>query len=258
MDLHKIARSATGTLKQNSPAILAGVGVGGVVATGILAARGGMKAAQVIEENRAKYGVSDDPKQRLKEEASQTWKCYIPAASVGATTIAAIIAGNSVSTRRQAAVVSLATVTERAFKEYKDEVVKVLGEEKEQKIEDAASAKLLADNPVQDGAVFVGSGKVLCYESLSGRYFETDYESIRAAQNDLNAQCLNSVYASQNDWYKLLGLPPLANGDELGWNSDHRMDARITSTMTPDNKPALCIKYGKNPSPNYYKGHGWM
>lgn len=258
MDLHKIARSTTGTLKQNSPAILAGVGVGGVVATGILAARGGMKAQQLMWEDHSTGGVSDDRKYQLKKDAKLTWKCYIPAASVGATTIAAIIAGNSVSTRRQAAVVSLATVTERAFKEYKDEVVKVLGEEKEQKIEESASAKLLASNPMQDGAVIIGAGKVICYESLSGRYFETDYESIRAAQNDLNAQCLNSVYASQNDWYKLLGLPPLANGDELGWNSDHRLDARITSTMTPDNKPALCIKYGNNPSPNYYKGHGWM
>lgn len=258
MDIQKIARNATGTLKQNSPAILAGVGVGGVVATGILAARGGRKAERILWEEHARNGTSDDRKEQFIIDAKATWTCYIPAASVGATTIAAIIAGQSVSARRQAAVVSLATVTERAFKEYKDEVVKVIGEDKERKIDEAVAAKNLADNPVPDGSIIIGAGKVLCYESLSGRYFETDYESIRAAQNDLNAQCLNSVYASVNDWYQLLGLPKLANGDELGWNSDHRLDARITSTMTPDNKPALAIKYGNNPSPNYYKGHGWM
>lgn len=258
MDIQKIARNTTGTLKQNSPAILAGVGVGGVVATGILAARGGRKAERILWEEHARNGTSDDRKEQFIADAKATWKCYIPAASVGATTIAAIISGQSVSARRQAAVVSLATVTERAFKEYKDEVVKVIGEDKERKIDEAVAAKNLADNPDPNGAIVIGAGKFLCYETLSGRYFETDHESIRSAQNDLNAQCINSVYASLNDWYKLLGLPSISTGDELGWNTSHRLDARITTTMTEDGRPALCIKYGNTPSPNYYKGHGWM
>lgn len=256
--MENISRKSLAFLKDNSPVILTGIGATGVVATGILAARGGMEAQRLLFAEQYSGGTAEDPKQRLKEETRLTWKCYIPAASVGVATIAAIVSANSVSSKRQAAVVSLYSITDRAFKEYKDQVVELVDAEKVDQIEKAVAAKELRDNPSADGQVLISSGKFLCYESLSGRYFETDYESIRAAQNDLNAQCLNNVYASQNDWYKLLGLPPLSTGDELGWNTSHRLDTRITTTMTEDGRPALSIKYGNNPSPNYYKGHGWM
>ena len=256
--MENFARKSAGFLKDNSPVILTGVAASGVVATGILAAQGGMKAQRLLWESHSKGGISDDRKQQLKEDALVTWKCYIPAAVVGASTIAALVAGHSVSAKRQAAVVSLYSVTDRAFKEYKDQVVELIDPEKVEEIDKAVAAKELRDNPSSDGTIVIGAGKYLCLESLSGRYFETDYETIRAAQNDLNAQCINSVYASQNDWYKLLGLSPLSTGDELGWNTSHRLDVRITTTMTEDGRPALCLKYGNNPTPNYYKGHGWM
>lgn len=255
--MENFAKKSAGFLKDHSPVILTGVAASGVVATGILAAQGGMKAQQLLWEEHSKHGTPEDPKQRIKEDALLTWRCYIPAAVVGASTIAALVAGHSVSAKRQAAVVSLYSVTDRAFKEYKDQVIELIDPEKVEQIDKAVAAKNLADHPVPDGTIIIGAGKYLCLESLSGRYFETDYETIRAAQNDLNAQCINSVYASQNDWYKLLGLPPLSTGDELGWNTSHRLDVRITTTMTEDGRPALCLKYGNNPSPNYYKGHGW-
>lgn len=258
MSLSKAARNAGASLKQNSPALLTGIGAGGVVATAILAAKGGMHAKELMWEAYSENGIPDDKMERLKEDARLTWKCYIPAASVGAATIAAVLSANSISSRRNAAVVGLYSVTERAFKEYKDQVTELVDPEKVDQIEKAVAAKEFRDNPNTNGQVVIGSGKYLCLESLSGRYFETDYETIRAAQNDLNAQCINSVYASQNDWYKLLGLAPLSTGDELGWNTSHRLDVRITTTMTEDGRPALCLKYGNNPSPNYYKGHGWM
>lgn len=257
MEISKIAKDAKGILRNNTPAILAGIGVGGVVATGIMSARAGMKASQIIEEDRARQGAPEDPRARLKNDAKLTWQCYIPAASVAVTTITAIVAGQQVSARRQASMVGLYSITERAFKEYKDEVLKVVGEEKAEAIEEATAARTLARHPEEDRTIVFGAGKVACFDTLSGRYFESDFESIRAAANDLNAQCIDNVYASQNDWFRLLGLPLLPNGDDLGWNTNHRIDVRITSTMTPDNKPALCIKYGNTPHPNYSRGFGW-
>lgn len=258
--MENISRKSLAFLKDNSPVILTGIGAAGVVATGVLAARGGMKARELLweDQSRREGFVTENPKQKLKEDTVLTWKCYIPAASVGVATIAAIVSANSVSSKRQAAVVSLYSITDRAFKEYKDQVVELVDAEKVEEIDKAVAAKALRDNPDPNGAIVIGAGKFLCYETLSGRYFETDHESIRAAQNDLNAQCINSVYASLNDWYKLLGLPSISTGDELGWNTSHRLDARITTTMTEDGRPALCIKYGNNPTPNYYKGHGWV
>lgn len=249
MDIQAIASSSKEFVKRNSPAILTGAGVAGVVGTSVLSFRAGYS----VGSKEALDGVAEDPKQRFKEH----YKDLILPTSSAALTIAAILGANSTSTKRNAALVSAYSVLDTGFREYKSKIVEKLGEKKEAEVVDEIAKERLASNPGPDATIIVGSGKILCYDSYSGRYFESDHESIRAAQNDINAQCLNNVYASQNDFYSILGLSRIAQGDDVGWNSGHRMDISISTTMTADNKPALAIMYPKMPTPNYYKGHGW-
>lgn len=249
MSLEDILKGIKSFVSTNSPVILTGLGVAGTVSTAILAAKAGYKHGVAD----AVGGVSDDPKQRLKE----CYKHYIPATSLGVVTITSIILANSVSTKRTAAMASIYSVTDSAFREYKSKVVETLGEKKEAEVRDKIAQDRVDKNPPPASMMLMGDNKVPCYDSLTGRYFESDIETIRKAQNNINAQCINSVYASQNDFYREVGLNPTPYGEEVGWTTDHKMDITFSSTIADNGKPCLVLDYDLQPTRDYYKGFGW-
>ena len=258
MKTSDVAKNSVEFVKANSPAILTGIGAGGVVATGILAAKGGMRAQQLIWEDESRGRTPEDTKERLKHQTQLTWKCYIPAASVGVSTVAAIIGANTISSRRNAAIVSLYSVTDAAFKEYKAKVVETIGEKKNEEVLDEIAKEKVAQNPPPNASqVIIGKGDVLTYDSLTGRYFMCDIETIRKAQNDINARCVNDTYASQNDFYQLIGLPPTTFGEEVGWTSNNMMEINFTSVLAEDGRPCLVINYQMEPTRGFYKSYKW-
>ena len=73
-------------------------------------------------------------------------------------------------------------LSETALKEYKDKAIEIVGEEKNREIIDAVAKDKISQNPVSKQEVIVtGKGNVLCYETLSGRYFESDINALRTA-----------------------------------------------------------------------------
>lgn len=248
--LSSVSKRTGEFVSKNSPSILTGLGVGGVVTTALFSAKAGYRHGV----SEAVGGVSEDPKQRLKE----SYKFYIPATAATVTTVAAILSANSISSKRNAAIVSLYSITDSAFKEYKKKVVETLGEEKEGDLKDKLAKEAVSKNPPpNDVQVIVGTGEVLTYDSLTGRYFMCDIETIRKAQNDINAKCINEMYASQNDFYRLIGLNPTTFGEEVGWTADKRMEIHFTSTLTEQGKPCLVINYQMEPTRGFHKFGGW-
>ena len=119
------------------------------------------------------------------------WRPYVPAAAICLATIGCIIGANHISLRRNAALASLYGITEAAFKEYRTKVVETIGQNKELKVRDEISADRVKKNPVgTNEIIFTGKGEVLCYDSLSGRYFKSDIEQIRRTVNELNKKSL--------------------------------------------------------------------
>lgn len=246
-------------LTDNSPAILTAIGASGVIGTAILAARVTPRASRQIEYAKRELiqGSGDEPLD-VKLGALRTvqivWKLYVPAALVGGTTIAAIIAANSISSRRNAAILSAFSIVETAAKEYREKVVEIVGEKKEQQIRDGVTADHIARTPVSATEVIIaGSGDVLCFDTLTARWFFSTMEKIRKAQNDINKQCLNDMYASQNDFYQAIGLPPAQLGEELGWRFDNMLDINFSVHLSQDGQPALALEYKVQPAPSYYK-----
>ena len=237
-------------MKKNSPAILTGIGVAGVVSTAVLSAKAGYRHGV----QNAVHGAPEDRKQAVKE----CYKHYIPTAAVGATTITAIIFSNTISSKRNAAIASLYTITDLAFKEYKDKIIETVGEKKhEEVLDEIASDRVAKDAPPPGNQVLIGKGEVLTYDSLTGRYFMCDMQDIRAAQNEINAQCINNNYASQNDFYRLIGLPPTTFGEEVGWTVNNKMDIHFTSVLSEDGRPCLVINYQVEPTRGFYKSFSW-
>lgn len=250
MNIEQIAKGVKRLVVDNSPLILTYVAVAGVASTSILAVKATPKALQdlINAQQHADHDLTP------KETVEVAWKHYIPAVTSGAITIAAIIGSHSISSRRNAALITVYSLTETALKEYQAKVKEQIGENKEQKVRDAVAKDHIMNAPMVNSEVLVtGTGEQLCHDSFTGRYFKSDIEAIRRAQNDINARIINEMYASQNDFYRLIGLPGTTYGEEVGWTTDNMMDLEFSSHLADDGRPCLNIEYHATPVRGFYK-----
>lgn len=231
--------------------ILTGFAVGGVVSTAILAVRANERAGVVVRVNDMD---PNKPPLTFREKLSLSWKYYIPAASVGAATIACIIGAQSINTRRQAALVGAFAITEGAFQEYKDQVIETLGKTKEQKVREDIVQKQVVENPPPPSEVMViGAGNVLCFDTYTARYFESSMEKIRSAQNDFNEMLINGeAYLSLNEFYHMLGLPTAVVGEQVGFSVENLLNVHFTTTLSEDGRPCLALEFRALPRQDYH------
>lgn len=238
-------------VSDNSPAIMTGLGVTGTVVTALLAGQAGYKASLIIN------GDADTMSGRHltnREIVENCWKLYIPAAAVGAATIACVIGANRVGARRAGALAAAYTLSEKAFLEYKSKVIEKIGEQKEQTVRDEIAQDRVNRNPSGGADIFVtGAGEVLCYDSYTDRYFFSDMEKIRRAVNDINKQILHDMYASLGDFYQRIDLPRTEMSEEVGWTTDNTLDVNYSAALTDSGKPCIVLTFAVKPIRNYYK-----
>ena len=225
----------------NAPVILSGVSISGVLTTAYLTARATFKAARVLDDvelrNKSYGGLELDTKTKIKI----VWKFYIPATVSGAATIACIVGGTKASMTKTAVAYSLLGVSEKAFTEYKEKVVEQLGAKKEEGIREEIARDKVKNGP--EGIIVTGNGKVLCYESHSGRYFMSDMETLKRAVNEVNAKMLREVDARLSDFYYLVGLPTTQFCERSGWQNSRLLELSFYPVMTEDNQPCIAFDY---------------
>lgn len=240
-------------IQKKSPEILTGIGIAGMITTVFLAVKATPKAMRLIAENSgtSNLGVAYAPNKR--ETVKLCWKTYIPAAVTGTVSIACLIFASSANGRRNAALAVAYELSETAFKEYRDKVVETVGEKKEQAVQDAVAKEQMRKNPVENREIILtNNGDTLCLDMLSGRYFKSSVDKLKRAETELNRQMNGETYVSLNDFYYLIGLPPLQLiGDKLGWNGNKgHMSLRFSAQLTEDETPCLVMGYWAEP---YYK-----
>jgi hypothetical protein len=247
MGIAKIIHSVGKVVNDYSPQILTGLGVAGVVSTAVLAVKATPEAMRRLD-------VLDQDANKV-EQFKATWTVYIPAASVGSLTIACIIFGNTISSKRNAALMSLWTLTETNFREYQDKTQLLVGKKKEEEIRAEVAKDKLAKIDNKE-VIIIGNGDVLFMDNLSGRTFMSTMETVRSAQNDINEKVLNSTEgsASLNEFWDLIGLPRTNYGEEVGWSTDNTLDLRYGTTLSQDNRPCITIDFRKVPLRGYYAG----
>lgn len=217
--LSKFARDVRLTLSKHSPEILIGIGITGMLTTTVLAVKATPKALCLIEEKKRELDVDTlTPVETIKT----TWKCYVPAAVSGVASIACLIGSNTVNARRNAALATAYKLSETAFSEYREKVVETIGEKKERVVRDKVSEEQVRKNPVSKTDIIVtGKGNTLFYDQHSARYFYSDLEKIKRAENKLNKEILCDPFdagRSLNDLYREIGLPETKVGERLMWN----------------------------------------
>ena len=249
-NITNIIKGIKASISRHSPEILTGIGIAGMVTTTILAVKATPKAIKLIEaEKQAKHVDALSPVDTVKT----VWKCYIPAAMTGMSSIACLIGSNAINAKRNAALTTVYTLSEMARNEYKEKVIETIGEKKERTIKEKVDAERIKKDPVSKKEVIITEkGTTLCYDHVFGRYFKSDIDLINRAMNKINREIVINMYASLNDFYAELGLSPVEMGYDLGWNiDDGTIEIEPSSQLADDGTPCLVIDYSVSPKYNY-------
>lgn len=234
----------------NSPTILTTVGVTGTVVTAVLTGRAAFRVG--LDASAGHYEPLMDglepESMETKDLVKKYWKEFIPPMVTGTLTVACIIGANRIGNRRAAALAAAYSLAEKGFEEYKSKVQEHLGSQKEQKLRDELAQDRVDANPVSSREVIItGNGDVLCYDSITGRYFMSNVEAIRKAENDLNHTIIHNLYATLTEFFLLIGLSPTPFSSEVGWNMDELLDLKFSTVLSDDNRPCISIDYTVSP-----------
>ena len=258
LNLPKIFDSAKNAAVKHAPEILTGVGISGMIISGILAVKETPKALRCIDNEKKRLSEElGEPVDKLTpiETIKVTWKCYVPAAVTCAGAAACLIGATSVNARRNATLVTAYKLSETALAEYKEKVVETVGEKKEKHIREKVAEEQVKKNPAANAEVVItGNGNTRFYDPMSGRTFMSNIDKIKSAENELNNVMLHSItgYASLNDFYDELDLAHTDVGDSFGWNTTNLVKMEFYPIIDEtDKNPTIVLDYVNRPDYGY-------
>lgn len=252
MFLSELGRNAYTWTKENQTKILTGLSIGctaGALATAVI---GTVKSVRALDAERED---KRDDKLTARDVVRVCWKHYIPTAALTAASIGFQLGAESKHSREYAALASVCTLSETAFREYKEKVVETLGEKEEAKVREAIVKDRMEKDPVTIREVhYTGNGKPLCYDMLSGRYFNCDIAVIETAVNTINYRMLDEMYITVNDFYDEIGLPQNELGSRMGWSVDNGKIAFVKD-YGPAKNGDPCAVISLSPPPTHMRGY---
>ena len=202
-------------VKRNASTILACAGGAGVVVTSVMAVKATPKAQRLLAQAKEEKG---DDLSRL-EKVTVAGPAYIPSVIMGTATIAAIFGANALNQRQQAALMSAYALLDNSYKEYRNKVKDLQGEEVDNQVRD----EITKDNYDKD-SVHELAGQELFYDEFSKRYFKSTKYAVQHAAYEINRDLIMRDYATLNEYYAYLGLPEIEGGDEVGWSTAMNFD----------------------------------
>lgn len=198
-------------IKRNASTILTVTGAVGVVSTTVLGISATPRALQLIQE--AKEGK--DEQLTKFEVVLAAAPAYVPTVLSGLGTIACIVGANVLNKRNQAALVSAYALLDASYKDYRNKVIDIHGEEGDKTIR----AEIAKDKAKEQGVPDEEDGKILFYDEYSKRFFRATNESVLRAKYEINKEVNTNFYATVNEFYDIVGLPQIDGGDIIGWSS---------------------------------------
>lgn len=251
--------------KKNSPVILTGLAVAGVISTAYSAFKAGPRADKILEDYR-KDMRDCHPKDKEAKRAvvNETVKKMVPVVAptviMGGSTIACVIGSHSISSRRIAVLSAAYSLSESTVKNLNNKMEEMLGEKKTRAIKDSIMKDKLRDSEkndqklLGDGNLYIpDNGYVLCKDLYSGRPFYSTAEKIKQAIVKCSFDVQQDMWVSLNEFYDEVNSPQLEHipmGDDLGWDAEDtirgQLPITLTALLTEDGKPCLCVDYDIN------------
>lgn len=232
--------------RKNSPTLLFGVGVVGVVTTVVLASRATLKMEEVLgEAEKNKQQIEDaqalDSAEYTEEDAKKDTalnraktglkivKLYAPAFVCGVISVAALSGSHIILSRRNAAITAAYAALDKGFREYRQRVIKEYGNEKDEEFRFGLVDREIAVDT--DHGTDVKTVKGLPSSKLGSVYARIFDESSRhwqrtpmynqmflqSQQNYANDKLNADGFLFLNDVYEMLGLEKSQAGQVVGW-----------------------------------------
>lgn len=181
-----------------------------MIATSVMAVKATPKALLLLEEAKKEKG-EDLTKVEVVKTAGIA---YIPAAIMGASTIACIFGANILNKRAQASIASAYALVNESYKEYRAKVKELYGEEVDTHIKNE-----IAKDKYEETDIKIEEENELFYDEYSRRYFQSTLAKVKEADYKINKIISADGGAYLNEYYDLLGIPHIDGGDKLGWSS---------------------------------------
>lgn len=231
MDFKKLFSDVSFFLKANSPGILFGAGIIGSISGTVLACLETSKLPdkkkefqKKLEKIHAKNLDEKELKKALTKEFTQfgfeILKLYFPALVVESLSIASLFGSNKILKKRSMRAAAAYATLLAAFKDYRKEVAKKIGEEDEKKI----AYSIDKDDEVTDG---IKKEKINSHSPFAVIFDEynpnwsKDYQTrkffLLSIQNYMNDKLKARGYLFLNEVYRELGFPETKAGQAYGW-----------------------------------------
>ena len=267
MNLSKGFNAARNIVVSNSPELLVGTAIVGVITTGILAARAGYKARGIIDDERLRQVASPEPPfdtfleyknefydkstpLPFVEKAKLTWLCYAVPAVTGATTVASVVGVHTIHTKRHTALAGLYAVTAHQMDAVQTKAEELLGAKKTQTLNNAVGQASVDRNPLVDHElILLPNGQELMFEEYSGRWFKGSVPIVEQAVSEVNLKLAQDGDCSLNDYFDYLGLKPIPFGHEYGWSGKPDITPSFGAVNTPDGRSAVSVYFHEAPRP---------
>lgn len=239
----KVATTALKLSKQ-SPHILFGAGVIGVVTAAVLASRATLKLDKIVDDAKEQLEEFDSivnkdeytDEDRLKDKAQlyaltavKIGKLYAPSVLLGAASIGMLTGSHTVLTKRNAALTAAYAAIEKGFQQYRDRVIEDLGEDKDRQYRfglekrsvtemDEDGKKTKVDTVVRTGTSPYG---VIFHEGNPNwkSLPEYNYFFLRCIERSLNDKLTAKGYVFLRDVLEELGFEPTPASCVVGWLS---------------------------------------
>ena len=240
-------------LDRNAPTILTCLGGLGVIATAVLAAVNTPKAVKRIEQAEAEKG---EELTKVEKVIAAT-PAYGPTILAGTTTLVCIFGANALNKRQQAALVSAYAFLDNSFKEYREKVQELYGEEADERVHESIAKDHYEEEVKNDEE---DDGLTLFWDSFSKRWFRSTLEKVMQAEYEMNRDLTLADCVSVNQFYEYLGLPLIENGDDYGWSAEacfafygHSwIEFSNKKTDIDDDMECYIISMGHEPVYRYY------
>lgn len=242
---------------KNSPTILFGAGVVGVVGTVVLASKATLKLSDIVDESAATLDkintvehadYSDQDRQKDKvivytKTALDITKLYAPAISLGVISVGLLAGSHNILNRRNVALSAAYKGLDKAYREYRERVADEIGIEREQKIWRKSDAVAVIDEDGKKSKVQVhngtgGSPYKAVFDELNPNWQKSaEYNTlfISGMQNYANDLLRARGYVFLNDVHDLLGIERTKAGQIVGWvwngDGDNYIDFGVFSNI---------------------------
>lgn len=229
-------------VKKHSPELMTGLGIAGVIASGVFTVKATLKVQPVIDNMREDIsdvknvyntGVTTD--KQFKKDLTKAYfkgstkiaQLYWPSVTLGALSIGALIGGASISHKRVVGLAAAYKASEMTFHEYRERVEAEVGEEKalelrtglravEQEDEDGKKEVAMVFDPSMGNPSMYAKW----FDEMNHNWSREANENLfflRQVQENANHKLYTRGHLFLNEVYDMLGFERTGAGQFVGW-----------------------------------------